>query len=682
MNTAAFLIPSIVPTTAVVVALITLLFVVAVVACVVSVRRFRRKSHQTRNVGRIMQHAMEQERVKVMRVMMAQGRIVNVYGHSQSDDVETTQAYIDGVHPDDRQSLSRLLTQISLGHIEGGDCHYRRRYHDENGAWQWRYIHNNAVRTGRSKPYDIICTLNDESSTMREQQQERDLSRRYESIFEHSIVGLAIYDNEGMLLAANQNMRQIMHMAGDHDPHYFGISLFNRHPFRDLVEHGEMGEFHFCTKMTDPDRNMYTYLELQLKPQLDDVGRVLHYSLTARDIAEERSLYMKSRENDKQIREANQEIQRYEMELQYLMDRCDMRVWKATFKDAEVTLYKGLNKYDRKLSLSELRTFFIDNEESVMEKFLRPERYFNHPVSFVRRTRSIFHDRNHNELLWNVIDSIPIFDKNGELEGCFGTIRNITPLIEAQELLKEETRRANDSARLKSVFMANMTHEIRTPLNSIVGFSDLLPMIESPEDKKEMIRVIMNNCDMLLRLINDILEISTMDGNAIIINPEEVDFAQVFDDICESLEQRVQSPTVAFIKDNPYDSLYLSIDQRRIQQVITNFVTNAVKYTQQGHIRIGYSIETNDTPSSIQQPSSDMLYIYCEDTGAGIPKEKQNTVFDRFVKLNDYVQGTGLGLSICKAIATRSGGHIGVESEGEGHGSTFWIRVPINKVPS
>ena len=288
----------------------------------------------------------------------------------------------------------------------------------------------------------------------------------------------------------------------------------------------------------------------------------------------------------------------------------------------------------------------------------------------VRRTRSIFH--NPDEICWNVIDSIPTFDKDGQLEGCFGVIRNITPLIQAQELLKEETRRANDSARLKSVFMANMTHEIRTPLNSIVGFSDLLPMIDSPEDRKEMIRVIMNNCDMLLRLINDILEISTMDGNAIIITPEEVDFAHAFDDICETLRQRVQNPNVEFQKDNPYTSLVLSIDQRRIQQVITNFVTNAVKYTQKGYIRVGYRIEEREVRKEERN-----LYIYCEDTGSGIPKEKQSTVFDRFVKLNDFVQGTGLGLSICKAIVTRCGGTIGVTSDGEGQGSTFWIRVPI-----
>jgi signal transduction histidine kinase len=177
---------------------------------------------------------------------------------------------------------------------------------------------------------------------------------------------------------------------------------------------------------------------------------------------------------------------------------------------------------------------------------------------------------------------------------------------------------------------------------------------------------------MLLRLINDILEASNM-GQALAIKPEECDFAQVFNDICQTLAQRVQEPGVEFIKDNPYASFHTSLDKGRIQQVLTNFTTNAVKYTHEGHIKVGYRQEARSVNDGQSQNG---LYFYCEDTGAGIPKEKQTSVFERFVKLNDFVQGTGLGLSICKAIAERCGGEIGLTSEGEGHGSTFWLWIP------
>ena len=157
------------------------------------------------------------------------------------------------------------------------------------------------------------------------------------------------------------------------------------------------------------------------------------------------------------------------------------------------------------------------------------------------------------------------------------------------------------------------------------------------------------------------------------IEPTEIDFAQAFDDICQTLEQRVQEPGVAFIKDNPYNTFPTRLDRGRIQQVITNFVTNAVKYTHEGHIKVGYRV---DESGDGKQPT---LYVYCEDTGAGIPQDKQASVFERFVKLNDHVQGTGLGLSICKNIIERCGGQIGVTSQGEGHGSTFWFQIPCKR---
>jgi signal transduction histidine kinase len=229
---------------------------------------------------------------------------------------------------------------------------------------------------------------------------------------------------------------------------------------------------------------------------------------------------------------------------------------------------------------------------------------------------------------------------------------------------------------MKSAFLANMTHEIRTPLNAIVGFSDLLPVIDTQEERMEFIRIIRNNCDMLMRLINDILEASSM-GQALAIKPEKVDFAQVFDDICQTLAQRVQEPGVEFIKDNPYGHCVTVLDKGRVQQVLTNFVTNAVKYTHEGYIKVGYHWDRRLTHDG--SSTTDGLVFYCLDTGAGIPKEKQASVFERFVKLNDFVQGTGLGLSICQNIAERCNGHIGVTSEGEGHGSTFWLWMPCPK---
>ena len=152
-------------------------------------------------------------------------------------------------------------------------------------------------------------------------------------------------------------------------------------------------------------------------------------------------------------------------------------------------------------------------------------------------------------------------------------------------------------------------------------------------------------------------------------------FAQEFEDICVTLEQRVQNPEVTFLKENPYEHLYTTLDIGRIQQILTNFVTNAVKFTVKGHIKLGY--EYQEKGGRNEEPG---IYLYCEDTGKGIPAEQQALVFERFVKLDEFVQGTGMGLAISKSIAERCGGEIGVNSEGEDKGSTFYAWIPCEVI--
>ena len=639
-------------------------FLAAVALNFVAVKRIRGALRTTVRQKQIMRYALEMGNINVIRCVMGLSRVENQQGGLLPDEGVGLQDYISHIHPEDRDMFSHMVTRISLRQQGSAEWTYRWNAAAEQGETEWRSLHCNAIAEGQSLPMDVVCTLTDETKAVNERTQEQEMAGRYRLIFERSVVGLGFYDKDGMMLAANSNLREIFNIQPGNDPMFFNVSIFRRPPFRDIINLDDLYETHLCTRIIMPERRLDKFLDLQITPTFDDTGQLQYLLVAARDVTEEREIYKQSQETDRQMRKANEEIRRYEKELQYLMDEVDMRVWRVSFETGEVNIYRNLGEPERKMTLMELKDYFVERHDIVSEKFKNPELYFRESSSYICHMRSLFHDT--DQLQWNVIDNIPLLNEEGRLVGGFGTIRNITSLMEVQDRLKEETQRANDSARLKSVFMANMTHEIRTPLNAIVGFSDVLTMMDSPEDKREMIRVIMNNCDMLLRLINDILEVSGMDTNAIKLEPTDVDFAVSFNDICETLRQRVQEPGVEFIKDNPYTEFLTRIDVRRVQQVITNFVTNAVKYTHQGHIRVGYRYEKGG------------LYVYCEDTGAGIPKEQQSSVFERFVKLNDYVQGTGLGLSICKAIALRAGGRIGVESEGEGTGSTFWLWIPCD----
>jgi signal transduction histidine kinase len=217
------------------------------------------------------------------------------------------------------------------------------------------------------------------------------------------------------------------------------------------------------------------------------------------------------------------------------------------------------------------------------------------------------------------------------------------------------------------------THELRTPLNAIQGFSSVLMALGDQPERSDYLRIVRNGSDMLQRLINDIIEASHInEGDKMVIQPKAVDFPTNFDDMCTTLQRRVQNPDVEFRKENPYEHLYTSVDTERIMQILTNFVTNAVKFTTKGFINVGYKYTTlyDDSHKNFG------LYIYCKDSGIGIPVDKQGIIFNRFVKLDEFVQGTGMGLAICKSIAESCQGKIGVSSEGPQKGSTFWVWIP------
>ena len=670
----------------VIMTLVMAVFIVVIIVNLIINRRLKLATKRVQNVTNIMQHAMEIGGIFVVKVSLPNSQVVNVQGRLLPSEGMGYDDFVSHIHPDDRQQFTGFIEDLSQRVKTKDECRLRWHNslppatHHSPSTVVWQHMKISAVNEGRTVPCDVMCTLTDETDIVTDQQREQDLGERYRLIFERSVVGLSFYDSKGMMLAANENMRQMFHFQPGRDPFFYDTSIFSRPPLREMVNLNNPVELHFCTKVTLPERGINRYMEIRFNPLFDDVGQLQNISVAVDDITEDREMYLNIKRNEQDMRKANAAIQQYETELQYLMDNCNMRVWRTSFRDHEVTFYRGLSEYERKMSLEEFRTYFLEPDDTRLSDFDEPELHFDKPATLLRRMYSLFHEPGSIE--WNMLDYMPVYDTEGKIEGCIGTIRNMTALMNKQEQLKEETRRANESSHLKSAFLANMTHEIRTPLNAIVGFSDLLPEIDDQKEKQEIIRIIRNNCDMLLRLINDILSpltntqhpsLITHHPSPLTIQPADVDFAQAFDDICQTLAQRVQPP-VRFIKDNPYTTLPTHLENGRIQQVITNFVTNAVKYTHEGHIRLGYQV-TPDGGGSLTFHQTG-IYIYCEDTGVGIPKDKQASVFERFVKLDDFVQGTGLGLAICKSIAERYGGQIGVTSEGLGHGSTFWLWIP------
>ena len=391
------------------------------------------------------------------------------------------------------------------------------------------------------------------------------MTDKYRRVFEQSITGLAFYDKDGQLITANKKMQEILKFQSEDDPFYYGTSFYDLPVFREILNNRHIGDMFFCRKSTVIERNVNCYLEMLIHPIFDEDGSLVYITVSFRDITQERDLYLQNRVNDMIIRRTNEEIQQYETELQYLMEMCDMRYFRTSYKDHTCTFYKNMNAPEKQITLDELVEHFVNSPFGEGQENL--ENYFKEPRTNLMQMHPFFHKG--KGLQWNFIDSVPSYDENGKQTGTYGIVRNVNALIEKQEQLKQETERANQSGLMKSTFMANMTHEIRTPLNAIVGFSDVLPLLSTPEEKQEIIRVIMNNCDMLIRLINDVLAVSELEGGKIRIQPVDTDFARDFNDMCLSLSQRVQAPGVEFISENPYTSLTTTIDKERIHQVLT-----------------------------------------------------------------------------------------------------------------
>ncbi|MBQ8463837.1 MAG: transporter substrate-binding domain-containing protein [Prevotella sp.] len=627
----------------------------------------RNATHNSSDLNNMMYKALHMGNFHVMVYDIRRDLMTNGYGQPiLPENGITLKEFTEHIHPNEVEEFTRKMNNLLSGRKRKFELNKRWRAFGDDPHWLNLEGHAMVELDSEGQPAYVINAVSDVTQNIEEDHAARDLVCKYEKLSNMPFVAMSFYDKDGWLIDLNDAMRKVCGITPENpesERFWLTVCMFDIPMFRSAYSPNDKDPLQACMHMEYPDMGLNRYVEYHVRPLINDQGEIANYFVSTVDITDDHDFDHELHLYEQDIRSTQQRIDRYDQWLNFLTKQGLTYLWYSDI--SQQTAY-----YYRSMMGKEPEDFIVMPFERHCSHMLEEERQtamdnYNSHQAF----DSVLHFVNtvlDSGESWFHITGTPITDAEGHVTGHRGLSIDITREMSTKKRLEKEARIAQDIGRLKSGFMASMTHELRTPLNAIIGFTEVLPFTDAAEERDEYIRIIRKNCDMLQRLINDILTASSLNEGPTSIRAEEVEFSSAFDDICLTLQQRMQDG-VQFIKHNPYDTFYTTIDLERITQVITNFVTNAVKFTHQGYIKLGYHYERHG------------LRIFCEDSGTGIPQDKQDIVFDRFVKLDEFVQGTGMGLNICKSIAERMGGEIGVSSEGEGKGSIFWFWIPCER---
>lgn len=594
------------------------------------------------------------------------GTISNLNGNFLEDSPITVDKFIEMCHPDDVDTLLGRREMIINSKLY--NCHeYRFKTHDKN-EWRTYFVNSILEYDKKNRPSKIISTLTDVTEENRIEQNMLELSNKYEQMFNIPFMGISVYSTSGYLLQSNKCMQEIFKFQNEHDEYYFSSCLFDVEPVSGNIDPNNLEELIVCHKFNIHERGVYDFIEFHLCPVYNHEGEIIYIIIMARPLNEERKWERESIKNQNIINKRNEESQRYGQDLKAILGTIKIKIWKTFNKEQQFKIY---NESDMEKTLPFSKMLDATKSEKDRDALLRianitEDAPIEYTTIVVQMKKDIINDIDKD--VWYMITYIPNVDNTGKIDGCFGLAHNITDEMQHQQYLMNETKIAQEIGQRKQEFLANMTHEIRTPLNAILGFSDLVNVTDSQEERKEYIKIINHNSKLLMKLTDNLLEVSRTDTETYEPTKQtEIDFAEFFNVTCNRIKPDSISQAIEYSIENPYTSLKIKTDPERIANILTNFVDNAAKYTSEGYIKVGYRIENEG------------IYIYCKDTGIGIPKDKQALIFERFFKVNDFIQGMGIGLYICKLIAEQMHGKIGLISEGEDKGTQFWVWIPLTK---
>lgn len=535
----------------------------------------------------------------------------------------------------------------------------------------WGYIGVDMVREHRNwcnEDYQWFVSLGNIISIcmeLRRSESEARLEKAYlQNIYKNLPAGIELYDKDGFMTDLNDKEMEIFGLR--HKEDVIGLNLFDNpllpQGLKDKLKAGAPIDMSFNYDFDRLDgyystsRTSTISLISKFAPLYDALGNLINILLINIDNTETTNAYSKIQDFEEFFTLIGNYAKVGYAHFNAL--KCDGYAVNSWYRNVGEKEGTPLNE------IIKVHSHFHPDDRRMMLRFF--DQVLIREASHLRRDVRIL--REDGTYTWTRVN-VMVRDFRPE-DGIIDMVcvnYDITELKETERKLIAARDKAEELDRLKSAFLANMSHEIRTPLNAIVGFSSLLTETEDMKDRKQYMAIVQENTELLLQLISDILDLSKMESGAFEFVKSDTDVNLLCSEIIRSLRMKVPAG-VELVFEECLPGCHVWADKNRLNQVISNFINNALKFTFSGSITLGYYRQTDG-----------YLRFYVRDTGMGIPKNKIKTVFDRFVKLNSFVHGTGLGLSICKSLVEQMGGTIGVESE-EGEGSCFWFTYPYQEM--
>ena len=535
----------------------------------------------------------------------------------------------------------------------------------------WGYIGVDMVREHRNwcnEDYQWFVSLGNIISIcmeLRRSESEARLEKAYlQNIYKNLPAGIELYDKDGFMTDLNEKEMEIFGLR--HKEDVIGLNLFDNpllpQGLKDKLKAGAPIDMSFNYDFDRLDgyystsRTGTISLISKFAPLYDALGNLINILLINIDNTETTNAYSKIQDFEEFFTLIGNYAKVGYAHFNAL--KCDGYAVNSWYRNVGEKEGTPLNE------IIKVHSHFHPDDRRMMLRFF--DQVLIREASHLRRDVRIL--REDGTYTWTRVN-VMVRDFRPE-DGIIDMVcvnYDITELKETERKLIAARDKAEELDRLKSAFLANMSHEIRTPLNAIVGFSSLLTETEDMKDRKQYMAIVQENTELLLQLISDILDLSKMESGAFEFVKSDTDVNLLCSEIIRSLRMKVPAG-VELVFEECLPGCHVWADKNRLNQVISNFINNALKFTFSGSITLGYYRQTDG-----------YLRFYVRDTGMGIPKNKIKTVFDRFVKLNSFVHGTGLGLSICKSMVEQMGGTIGVESE-EGEGSCFWFTYPYQEI--